>query len=234
MCLRYPSRDLDIAVAIGEHHQHGSEDLDPVRLTVQVVADRAQAVPTARRTDPGSVRGVDLANIAADQGASLESRHFAPPVIALTRTSLQFFAPDAQHEPRLPPACMAGVAASGGLGRRNRVRSRGVCRSRLVARGAVRSQRRFAKELWLSSHFVASVGYVPEATLRRSMRVSMGRGGGVRRAYAALVAAHSASACALAGVWNPPRARTTPRCRNGGMRGRAARPASTTAISPRS
>src|SRR6202008_4737115 len=40
--------DLDGPLRVGEHHQHAAEDLDPVRLAVQVVLYRAEAVPTAR------------------------------------------------------------------------------------------------------------------------------------------------------------------------------------------
>ena len=58
--------------------------------------------------------------------------------------------------------------AGGGIGEAglaNRVRSRGLSVATRNVRGM--SQRRFAKELCLSSHFVASVGYVSESTLRR-------------------------------------------------------------------
>jgi hypothetical protein len=69
---------LQLAVRVGEDHQHGAEDLDAVRLAVQVVLHRAEAVPTAcvpvrQRT------GVDFANAAV----SRISRHVAPPVLAL-------------------------------------------------------------------------------------------------------------------------------------------------------
>ena len=52
--------DVQIAVRVGEHDQMGAERLDPMRLAVQVILDRAQAVPAAR--------------IAVGQGASLISR----------------------------------------------------------------------------------------------------------------------------------------------------------------
>jgi len=40
--------NLEFTLRIGEHDQHGAEDLDPVRLAVQVVLHGAEAVPAAR------------------------------------------------------------------------------------------------------------------------------------------------------------------------------------------
>ena len=56
--------DLEVAVGVGEDHQHGAEDLDAVRLAVQVVLHRAKAVPAAR-VPVRQRAGVDLANAAA-------------------------------------------------------------------------------------------------------------------------------------------------------------------------
>ena len=53
--------DLDVALRVGEDHQLGAEDLDAVRLAVQVVRDRAEAVPAAR-VPVRQRSGVDLAN----------------------------------------------------------------------------------------------------------------------------------------------------------------------------
>ena len=54
-------QDLQLALRIGEDHQHGAEDLDAVRLAVLKVLDRPQAVP-APREPIGQRAGVDLAN----------------------------------------------------------------------------------------------------------------------------------------------------------------------------
>ena len=54
-------QDVHVAVRVGEHDQVGAERLDPVRLAVQVVLDRAKAVPPAR-VPVGQGAGVDLAN----------------------------------------------------------------------------------------------------------------------------------------------------------------------------
>ena len=66
--------DLDVAMGVGEHDQHGAEDLDPVRLAVEVVLHRAEAVPTAGKP-VGQGSGVDLAN--ASSGGF--RRHDTPP-----------------------------------------------------------------------------------------------------------------------------------------------------------
>src|SRR6202022_4430508 len=52
-------QNLDVAVGVGEDHQHGAEDFDPVRLTVEVVLPRSKAVP-APRVPIRQCAGVDL------------------------------------------------------------------------------------------------------------------------------------------------------------------------------
>ena len=54
---------LEVAVGVGEDDQHGAEDLHAVRLAVQVILHRAEAVPAARK--PVRKRsGVDFADAA--------------------------------------------------------------------------------------------------------------------------------------------------------------------------
>ena len=79
--------DLDLALRVGEDHQHGAEDLDAVRLAVQVVLHRAEAVPAA--CVPVRQRaGVDFANACGFGG------HRGPPVLcSLTRTRYSFSLP---------------------------------------------------------------------------------------------------------------------------------------------
>src|SRR6476659_4254192 len=80
-------QDLDVAMGVGKDHQHGAENLDAVRLTVQVVLHRAKAVPAACvpvRQHPG----VDLANACGFRG------HLGPPnLCSLTRTRYSFCGP---------------------------------------------------------------------------------------------------------------------------------------------
>ena len=54
-------QDVHVAVRVGEHHEVRAERLDPVRLAVQVILDRAKAVPAAG-IPVGQGAGVDLAN----------------------------------------------------------------------------------------------------------------------------------------------------------------------------
>jgi hypothetical protein len=53
--------DVQIAVRVREHDEMGAERLDPVWLAVQVILNRAKAVPAARIA-VGQGAGVDLAN----------------------------------------------------------------------------------------------------------------------------------------------------------------------------
>ena len=78
---------LEVAVRVGEDHQHGAEDLHAVRLAVQVILHRAEAVPAA--CEPVRQRaGVDFAD------ACSFGSHGGPPVfVALTRTRYSFSLP---------------------------------------------------------------------------------------------------------------------------------------------
>ena len=53
--------DVHVAVRVGEHDEMGAERLDPMGLAVQVILDRAKAMPAAR-VAVGQGAGVDLAN----------------------------------------------------------------------------------------------------------------------------------------------------------------------------
>ena len=87
-----PVEDLELAMRVGEHDQHGAEDLDAMRLPVQVVLDRAKAVPAAR-VPVGQRAGVDLANAWA---VSVVTSRL--PICALTRTRYSFYPLGAQYK----------------------------------------------------------------------------------------------------------------------------------------
>jgi hypothetical protein len=75
---------LHLAVRVGEDDQHGAEDLDAVRLAVQVIPHRPEAVP-ATCVPVRQRAGVDLADSCGF------GSHGGPPVsVSLTRTRYSF------------------------------------------------------------------------------------------------------------------------------------------------
>ena len=61
---------VDIALAVGPHHELGAEDLQRVRLAVVVLVDQADAVPPAREAGRGRA-GVDLPDVGVNHRRGL-------------------------------------------------------------------------------------------------------------------------------------------------------------------